>query len=394
VRALLAALVTLSVGCASARPGHRAAVTPEELLAGASLGSLEGAAPVDDKQVLAVSAEMRAFLDRHVARGAGPVSRLRQLSRAILDEDTFGLKYDEITRTAAETFHVRRGNCLSFSNMFVVLARAVDLKASFQEVDTPPDWSFRDAAFILNRHVNVVVDLGRMAGPQTRIGSLVGRRPEATAHVVDFNMDDFRTTYDRRRISDARGLAHYHNNVGVERMQAGDTASAFLYFRRALQRDASFAPAWTNMGTLYRRQGARAHAEAAYLQALAVDKGDLVAMSNLASLYEGSGNHEQAVAYRRRVAAHRNSNPYYRFHLAREAVREGDWDTAIGHLKYAIGRKRNEDQFYFFLGVSYFGKGDEAAARRWLSRAEEIAATDALKRRYASKIEILLAGSR
>jgi hypothetical protein len=32
----------------------------------------------------------------------------------------------------------------------------------------------------------------------------------------------------------------------------------------------------------------------------------------------------------------------------------------------------------------------EETARRWLSRAEEVAATDALKRRYADKIDILL----
>jgi Flp pilus assembly protein TadD len=177
-------------------------------------------------------------------------------------------------------------------------------------------------------------------------------------------------------------------------MQAGDTTGAFLHFRRAVERDSTFSPAWTNMGTLYRRQGAGAHAEAAYLQALEADPGDLVAMSNLASLHEETGEHEVAVWYRNRVAAHRNGNPYYRAHLAREAMRAGDFDTAIRHLRYAAGRKKAEDEFAFLLGVSYFGKGDERMARHWIGRAERIAATDARKRRYASKMEILLAGSR
>ena len=44
--------------------------------------------------------------------------------------------------------------------------------------------------------------------------------------IVDFNIDNFRSSYDRRRISDARLLAHYYNNVAVERMQAGDAAAA------------------------------------------------------------------------------------------------------------------------------------------------------------------------
>lgn len=375
VRPVFACLVTLSLGCASARLGQgRAEITLDELLAGAPLGSTAGAAPlVEDRQVLDVSSEMQAFLDRRVARGAGPASRLRQLGLAILSEHGFGLKYDETTRTAAETFHARRGNCLSFTNMFVAMARQAGLRAYYQEVDTPPDWSLRNDALVLNRHVNVLVDLGR-EGEQ----------------VVDFNMDDFRTSFDRRRISDARALAHYYNNMAVERMQVGDTASALLYFRRAADNDPLFSPTWTNLGILYLRNGHPSYAEAAHLQALMADREDLVAMSNLASLYERLGDRERADTYRNRVLDHRQRNPYYRFQLAREALLAQDYDAAIGHLKYALGKKKSEDRFYFLLGLSYMKKGDAQAALRWLSRAEQVAATDALKRKYASKIEMLL----
>ncbi len=328
---------------------------------------------VDEEAVLAVSAEMQAFLNAHVARRADRVARLRQLAYAIVDEGRFGLKYDETTRTASETFRTRRGNCLSFSNMFVAMARRVGLDVGYQEVDVPPDWSFKDDTFVLNRHVDVRVDLGKEG-----------------EHVVDFNMDDFKTAYERRTISDARALAHFYNNMAVERMQAGDTASALLYFRRATGHDPLFSPAWTNLGILYLRKGHPDYAEAAYLQALKADGGDLVAMSNLASLYEGRGDQERAALYRSRVTDHRQRNPYYRLQLAREAFEAQDYDAAIHHLHYAIRKKKNEDQFYFLLGMSYVKKGDQQAARRWLSRAEEVAATDALKRRYASKRDILL----
>ncbi len=328
---------------------------------------------VDDDAVLAVSANMQDFLSAHVARKADRVTRVRQLAYAIVGAHTFGLEYDETTRTASETFRTRRGNCLSFSNMFVAMARRVGLDADFQEVDVPPDWSFKDDTFVLNRHVDVLVDLGKDG-----------------EHVVDFNMDDFRTTYDRRRISDARALAHFYNNIAVERMQAGDPASALLYFRRATGHDPLFSPAWTNLGILYLRKGHPDHAEAGYLQALRADGGDLVAMSNLASLYEGRGDQERAAMYRNRVTHHRQRNPYYRFQLAREAFLAQDYAGAIRHLNDAIRGKKNEDQFYYLLGLTYVKKGDEQAARRWLSRAEEVAATDALKRRYASKIDILL----
>ncbi len=395
VRPVVVCSMTLVLGCASAPWRHeRVGITSDELLAGAPLGGEEDSpALVDQEEVLAVSPEMQDFLDAHVSRRAAEFLRLRRLGQVILDEGTFGLEYDETTRTASKTFEARRGNCLSFSNMFVAMARNVGLEAHFQEVDIPPDWSFENETFVLNRHVNVVVDpAGGVSRRRVRLGSLIGSRAEANEHVVDFNMDDFRASYDRRRISDARALAHFYNNMAVERMQVGDTASALSYFRMATGSDPEFSPAWTNLGTLYMRKSHSAHAEAAYLQALRADERDFVAISNLARLYERRGDRERATRYRRRVSYHRSRNPYYRLQLAREAFDSQDYDAAIDHLKYAVRKKKNEDQFYYLLGLSYMKKGDEKGARRWLSRAEEVAATDVMKHRYASKIGILLSG--
>jgi Flp pilus assembly protein TadD len=335
---------------------------------------------------------MRAFVDEHVAANADRDIRLQQLIDAVLRRGGLQLEYDETTRTAAEAFEERRGNCLSFSAMFVALARLADLDAHFQEVDTPPDWSLRGRTFVLNRHVNVLVDLGSDTRERRRTGSLVKTVLGRGARIVDFNVGSFRASYDRRLISDARMLAHYHNNLAVRRMQEGDTAAALAHFRRAIENDASFSPSWTNLGTLYLRHGHPAHAEAAHLQALKEDPADLVAMSNLAGLYDRQGDQARATRYREKVAEHRDKNPYYQFHLAREAFGAEDYDAAIDHLKKAIRVKKNEDRFYHLLGSSYLRKGKPRAARRWLARAESVAATDELKRRYASKRALLTRG--
>lgn len=374
-----AALVLLLLGCtqASVRPKTRP-VTVEALLSGTALGQRQPAQGlVDEDEILAVSPEMVRFLDSYVVRDAGSFVKLHQLLYAIITEGSFGLEYDDRTRTAAQTFADRRGNCLSFSNMFVAMARDVGLNVSYQEVDIPPDWSFDNDVYVLNRHVNVHVDLG-----------ITGE------HVVDFNIDDFRAGYDRRVIPDSRAFAHYYNNMGTEHMLAGDHATALAYFRKALfDSDRSFSPAWTNLGTLYRRYGLTSHAEAAYQRALTVDRDDEVAVSSLAALYNRRGETELADAYLRKVINHRKQNPYYRYHLAREAFFSGDYATAISHLRYAARKKPNEDLFCFLLGMAYLQSGDKAAARRWLTRAEEVAATDALKRNYSSKMEALLSAS-
>ena len=344
-------------------------ITPAQLLTGSALGVVdESPQPfVEAQEVLAVSPEMQDFLYKHVDRKGSASAKLRQLVFAIMDARTFGVAYDSTTHTASETFHVRRGNCLSYSNMFVAMARDVGLHAEYQEVDVPPDWTLDKDTYVLNQHVDVLVDLGAMG-----------------TRVVDFNIGDFRTSYEMRQISDARALAHYNNNIGVERMQAGDTVSAFLCFRNAIAaNDREFSPAWTNLGTLYLREGHPAHAEAAYLQALKVSKTDLVAMSNLAGLYETMGDRERAATYQRRVIHHRWLNPYYRYELACEAFDLRQYDAAIAHLKFAIRQRPKEDTFDLLLGAAYLQKGDPRDAGRWFARAEELTATDALKHKMA-----------
>lgn len=366
------------IACTSSRGSlDRVGITPDELLAGTALGLPGGSPPpVAQEEVLAVSPEMQEFLEKHVDLKGSDSLKLHQLASAIVDAATFGLVYDDKTRTASETFRARLGNCLSFSNMFVAMARHVGLNVQFQEVDVPPDWTLDKDTYVLNQHVNVYVDLG-----------------QAGVRVVDFNIADFKTSYEMRRIPDTRALAHYYNNIGVGRMQAGDTASALSCFRTAIaDGERRFSPAWANLGTLYLRAGHPAHAEAAYLQAVKANKSDLVAMSDLARLYEQLGDRERAAAYQKRVIHHRYLNPYYRYELARRAYIGKDYVAAIGHLKYAIRKRPNEDQFYFLLGACYLEKGDKRAAERWLAKAQEVAATDALKRRYSSKIDTLLRG--
>ena len=84
------------------------------------------------------------------------------------------------------------------------------------------------------------------------------------------------------------------------------------------------------------------------------------------------------------------ANPYYRHELARRAYAEKRYDVAVGHLRYAVRRRPKEDQFHSLLGLCYLQLGNQPAARRCFARAAEVAATDALRRRYASKVDMLV----
>jgi tetratricopeptide (TPR) repeat protein len=297
---------------------------------------------------------------------------LRQLIYAVIVEGSFQLVYDESTRTAGETFRDRRGNCLSFTNMFVAMARYAGLEANYQEVDVPPDWSLTGQSFLLSKHVNVLLELSW------------GER------IVDFNVYDFKITFDKNVISDQRGRAHYFNNLGVEYMLAGNGALAMAHFRQSLLEDETFTPAWINLGILHRREALPEYAEAAYLKALRTDASNLVAMSNLANLYAEEGLSEYAALYQARVESHRMENPYYRYLLANEDFTNGDYRSAIGHLEFAIQERPREDRFLALMSMSYLMIGDRQAAQSWMKKAEAAAGEDSSKQRYQNKLELLL----
>lgn len=326
-------------------------------------------------EMLALSPEMQAFIDEHIDRDARETERLSQLLYAVLGGDRFHLDYNDTTGTAISTFANRSGNCISFTNMFIAMARELGLDAKYQEVEIPPDWSIAGNTWLISEHINVLVEV-----------------KNALSRVVDFNSYDTIVDVETQSkvVSDSRARAHYFNNIGVERMLADDVGEAYANLQHSLQEDPTFASTWVNMGILHRREGLEAYSEAAYLEALEHDRDNLMAMSNLADLYQQQGREEEARRYLSKVREHRMGNPFYRFRLANIAFNDGDYKSAIKNLKYAIRQKNDEDRFYYLLSLSYLMAGDKAEAQRWMLEAQEVARATKDKKRYSRKLELLM----
>jgi len=377
--ALAAVLAALVVSCAAPgpvlQPQVQDVITADDVVHASPLAYRAAQFDLSIIDMLAISPEMRAFMDQHVDRDARQADRLAQLLQAVLGGDRFALAYDDSTRTAASTFSNRRGNCISFTNMFIAMARDLDLEAKYQEVEIPPDWSISGQTFLISEHVNVLVEVSN-----------------ALSRVVDFNYYDIVVDVeaDSVVISDARARAHYFNNIGVERMLEGDAGLAFANLRQSVIEDASFTSAWVSLGILHRREGYPAYAEAAYKEALEHDRNNLVAMSNLANLYEEEGRSQEAQHYLSRVREHRMGNPFYRYRLANIAFEEGDYKAAIKNLKYAIRQKGDEDQFYYLLSLSYLMAGDKPKAQKWMKQAQSVAKATEDRQRYNRKLDLLM----
>ena len=325
-----------------------------------------------DIDILALNGEMKTFLAKHVEPKQTQAQRLRFLIYSIFNEEFLDLKYNNTkTKTAIETFEARNGNCLSFTNMFVAMARHLGITAYFQEVYSLPTWDQHDSVVVLNRHINAVV-------------ILYGEKL-----VVDFNPVTERNDLRLKVISDTRAKAQYYNNVGAEFFTRGQIHTAISYLTHSLKLDETMSAAWSNLGVAYRKLGQFEAAEKAYQKALKFNRREYTAMANLARLYRLWDRNKEAERFEKKVQSFRERNPYYHYNLAQKAYEKGDFKKATKLLKRAIRRKAKEHRFHFELAKAYTKLGLFDKASKQLKKARAFTPKALEKDRYSQKLKML-----
>lgn len=304
------------------------------------------------KDILAITPEMEAFLAERIDQGQVRSTRLRKLRDAIFNPDGLGVTYgNKRTKTAEETFHEASGNCLSFTMMFVTLARHLGLDAYFIEVDEVTSWSTAADVDINAWHMFAEVGIDNGYVP------------------IDFLPGLDKRYRSKQRITDTRVAAHYFNNLGVEALTSGDLDLSRRLLRRSLELDRKFLPALVNLGVAERRAGRVDDAEAAFLRALDVQRSNLQAARNLAGLYQSTGREDEARPLLDRVERYLDRNPYHHFRLSRSAAAAGRHDEAVEHLGMAIRRQGNVSGFHEALSEAHYALGDLEKALKALERA-------------------------
>ena len=270
----------------------------------------------------------------------------------------FSREYAEVTRTASDTFHDRQGNCLSFTMLFVGLAREAGLTANYQSVQVQPTWA-NDGQVVIASHVNAVVRTG--FGEET---------------VVDFNLRAATGDQVSRRISDTYALGLFYTNLGAEALLRGEYAASLTYLREAARVSPKIAGLWVNLGVLYSRHRHYEHAEAAYLRALEIDEDERSALANLVVVYDALGEPELAEAYRARVRGYRERNPYYHYAVAARAYEHQQFAETLAALRKALRLKPDEHEFYTLRGQALTAMGKARDAEQSFERAREYEAIE------------------
>ncbi len=345
-----------------------------ELLTGAIVfGETVRSDEVPAVDVLARDEAMDRFVEDYVMDRQVSAARLKRLMRRLREEGYFDGSYDAYkTQTALETFHSRRGNCLSYTNLFIALARAAGLQANYQIVAVPPTWNADSGMLIRNNHINV-----RLTGARYN-------HMHSDEYTVDFNALTSTEEYSRWRVSDTYAQSLYYANVSVEHVRLGQHRLGFVYLLKAIELVPGNPDLWINLGAFYSRHEELEPAVEAFHVALELDPNNKAAISGLARGYRYLGRLELAEGYERKVRKYRLKNAYYHFAVAQSAFEEAKYDESLAAIDRAIGIKRRDSRFHFLKGLAEQKLGDEEAAHKSFARARRYGSIEEKRRRNGS----------
>lgn len=312
-------------------------------------------------QIMAVPPELHERLQREViARSVSPRDRFDRLINLFHGANGLNLSYrGDATQTVAETYATRSANCLSFTMMFIALAREAGLDAQPQEIHKTLVW--RQDAGILYRidHINTIVRFGDIN------------------RTVDVLQNAMIPLDNPEPISDRRLIAHYYNNLAMNELEQRRFDLAQRFMDQALKLDPDHADSWSNAGVLRMYMKDPVSARHAFSRALEIDPNDTNALTNMASLAERQGDLPLAKELRQRLELLQELDPLYHFLQAELDEQSGDFRNAIDHYHRAIRLHGNEPRFYDALARTYLKAGDQASAlgalrqaARWSSGAE------------------------
>ncbi|NNL95282.1 MAG: tetratricopeptide repeat protein [Xanthomonadales bacterium] len=318
------------------------------------LAGYEHTIEVPDADLLTVSPQMQAFLDRYVLPYENLDTRLQLLTLAVTHSGVIGFtRDDDRTLTASEAFRQRTGNCLSYANMVVALARASGLEANYQEVIVQPQWSSREDTILLAKHINVAVSSRHYR------------------YVIDVTGERVPTNSTRHLLSDRQAASLYYNNLGVEALLDNHLPSAWAHINKAIETAPGLSSPWVNMGVVMSRNLQMHDAEKSHRNALALNSLEMTALSNLYDVYIGMGDEARAAEVEARVEKYRQGNPYYLLMLSNEAFEQGQFRKSARLLEKAVRKKDDDHALHFALARARFltGQRDEALTAYEKARA-------------------------
>lgn len=313
-----------------------------------------------------LDAEIRGSLKK-LPPLASELRRVNQVNEFIFDG--LNLQYNLApTKNAVETFRTRSGNCLSFVNLFVGVAREVGLNPYYVEVTDLQKWNHREG---------MVVSQGHIVG---------GMYIDGVLRTFDFLPYRQKAYKEFNPIDDLTAAAHYYNNLGAEALLAGDLERARGLITTATRIAPRFDKAINNLGVIQARSGDPAKAMETYQRGLAISPESSTLLINMARALQQLGRSRDADQLLTKVEGENTTNPFFFIYEGEVALGRGENAKALDYMVRALRLDSELPEVHLGLVKVYLALGDLEKARHYLGRALKLDATNQDARRFAKML--------
>jgi len=295
---------------------------------------------------------------------ASELRRINQVNDFIFDG--LHLEYSLTpTRNAVETFRSRAGNCLSFVNLFVGVARQVGLTPSYVEVTDLQKWNHREGMVVSQGHI------------------VAGMYLDGVLRTFDFLPYRQKAYKEFNPIDDLTAAAHYYNNLGAEALLGGDLVRARELITTATRIAPRFDKAINNLGVVQARAGEPGKALETYQRGLTISPDNPTILVNMARALQQLGRGKDADDMLARVESENTTNPFFFIYEGEIALGRGEPQKALDYMVRALRLDSELPEVHLGFVKVYFALGDLEKARHYLGRALKLDATNQDALQYA-----------
>jgi Tfp pilus assembly protein PilF len=323
---------------------------------------------------------------QRVLKAANPLSGEGDPRRRLLDvlyhKERLEVQYDAaVTRTAAQTYAARAGNCLSLVIMTAAFAKELGLPVEFRSIDVTESWMRSGDLYFGSGHVNLA--LGRPLGDR--------RFDKSGEIVIDFVPASETAGMTATRIGEATVVAMFMNNRAAESLARGAVDDAYWYAREAVRQDPHFLVAYNTLGVVYLRRRQPQWAQSVFASVLERQPDNTKVMGNEVLALRAIGQPEAAERLAARLALLEPEPPFFYFRAGLAAMDKRDFVVARAMFRKEAEHQAFNPEVQFWLAQANYRLGNVAEAERHLDLAQRNSLTPQDHAIYAAKLAWLRA---
>lgn len=297
---------------------------------------------------------IKTEINKSISSEDPPNLRFRKILRYLYVNGFLNFDYDiNSTLNAQETFQKKRGNCLSYTGLFVALARHLKVPVNFAYLSEIVDFEEREGSYVVSSHIAAEFNDGHKTV------------------LVDFNRqnEDFKL-YER--IDDKTAYCLFYNNIAVSKIsegyfEEGERILNFLLEVKPFQKELL-----NNKGVLLIKRGKYEQALSFYNNMLLSGIIYQPALHNGLLVAQILKKKDYIDIFTKELKEFSENDPLILYQKAVTFANENNYKEAITTLKKAISEQPRNAFLHATLAVFYLKNGDFPKAKQAFQRAKKL----------------------